>query len=118
MGRGGLPCITVGAPFRYPFVTPFLPPAPKSLTNPATPAFNAALTIFGSFLLPAEDSPTGADSDRASRATHFLDKAIEALVNLDKDNRVIDRCVDYLKQLSRLASGWGEYTFNIISASG
>jgi len=57
---------------------------------------------------PAEDSPSSADSDRGSRITHFLEKAVKAFVNLDRDNYVVDRYVDYLRQLSRLASGWGK----------
>ncbi len=74
----------------------------------AFPVFNAALVIFGSLLLPEEDSAAGTDavSSRVERTKQFLDKAIEALVRLDAGNHVLNRCVDYLKQLVRLADGW------------
>ncbi|EFX02229.1 c6 zinc finger domain containing protein [Grosmannia clavigera kw1407] len=80
--------------------------------------FNAALAVFGSLLLPEDDPsvdptlrsdrPDRPDrTDRTDRGARFLAKAIDALVCLDAGNTIVDRCVDYLRQLVGLVHSWG-----------
>jgi hypothetical protein len=45
-----------------------------------------------------KDSPLGWDIVDESRV--YIDKAIEALCQLDPGNRVIERCVEYLSKLA------------------
>lgn len=39
----------------------------------------------------------------------YLDLAAEALQRLDSGNRVIERCVEYLSQLSKILKATSEY---------
>lgn len=63
-------------------------------------AFNAGLVIFSALLLAPRDSNTNPLWAFAEQARPYLNMAIEALHNLDHGNRVIERCVQYLSQLS------------------
>jgi hypothetical protein len=73
-------------------------------------AFNAALAIFGSLLVPVDDSAVGpaSMSDRIERTRQYLDKAIEALAPLDAGNHLLNRCIGYLRQLAMLANDWSK----------
>ena len=73
-------------------------------------AFNAALAVFGSLLLPADDigldmSP---EMKHIGRGKQHLEKAVEALMKLDTHNVILDRCIDYLGQLIELVSSWSK----------
>lgn len=73
-------------------------------------AFNAALAVFGSLLLPADDigldmSP---EMKHIGRGKQHLEKAVEALTKLDTHNVILDRCIDYLGQLIELVNGWSK----------
>ena len=67
-------------------------------------AFNAGLVIFGAMHVAQNDCKT--DPDRLSRwkfvenALPYFNMAIEALQNLDRGNRSVERCVSYLSQLT------------------
>lgn len=74
-------------------------------------AFNAALVIFGSLLVPMEDIANDPiDVNRLDRVRQFLEKAVDALVQLGTQNGILSRCVDYIKRLSALVENWGELT--------
>ncbi|QKX55214.1 uncharacterized protein TRUGW13939_02306 [Talaromyces rugulosus] len=63
--------------------------------------FNAALVLIGCLMTVSKerkDSPLGWDMVDGSRV--YIDKAIEALCQLDPGNRVIERCVEYLSKLA------------------
>ncbi|KAJ3453600.1 hypothetical protein MRS44_017847 [Fusarium solani] len=66
--------------------------------------FNAGLVIFAAMQVAHDDCRR--DPDRVSRwkfvedALPYFNIAIEALQNLDRGNRVVERCVNYLSQLS------------------
>ncbi|KAL1963182.1 hypothetical protein VTN77DRAFT_8615 [Rasamsonia byssochlamydoides] len=63
--------------------------------------FNAGLVIFGALLVSSKESPHNpALWDTVERSRPYLDLAVEALRRLDSGNRVIERCVEYLSQLS------------------
>lgn len=67
-------------------------------------AFNAGLVIFAATHVAHDDCKS--DTERFSRwkfvekALPYFNMAIEALQNLDRGNRVVERCVSYLSQLS------------------
>jgi hypothetical protein len=81
------------------------------MDNQQQTAFNAALAIFGSLLVPVHDPIPGpaAMPDRAERTKQFLDKAIEVLARLEVENHVLNRCIAYLRQLAMLVNGWSEF---------
>ncbi|CAG9981191.1 unnamed protein product [Clonostachys byssicola] len=66
--------------------------------------FNAGLVIFAATHVAHDDCKT--DTERFSRwkfvekSLPYFNMAIEALQNLDRGNRVVERCVSYLSQLS------------------
>uniref|UniRef100_A0A0B7KLQ8 Zn(2)-C6 fungal-type domain-containing protein n=1 Tax=Bionectria ochroleuca TaxID=29856 RepID=A0A0B7KLQ8_BIOOC len=66
--------------------------------------FNAGLVIFAATHVAHDDCKS--DTERFSRwkfvekALPYFNMAIEALQNLDRGNRVVERCVSYLSQLS------------------
>ncbi|KAH8122456.1 fungal-specific transcription factor domain-containing protein [Trichoderma asperelloides] len=65
--------------------------------------FNAALVIFASLMIisapkePLNDTSVGI---KVNHSRPYIENAIEALRQLDSGNRVIERCVEYLAQLS------------------
>lgn len=66
-------------------------------------AFNAGLTIFGALLVSSKESrhdPSQWCAVEQSRP--YVDMAAEALRRLDSGNQVIERCVEYLAQLSMI----------------
>ncbi|CAL5868861.1 uncharacterized protein PFLUO_LOCUS3088 [Penicillium psychrofluorescens] len=65
--------------------------------------FNAGLTIFGALLVSSKESrhdPSQWCAVEQSRP--YVDMAAEALRRLDSGNQVIERCVEYLAQLSMI----------------
>jgi hypothetical protein len=67
----------------------------------AKTAFNAGLVIFGALLVSSKESPHNPGLwDSVERSRPYLDLAADALRRLDSGNRVIERCVEYLTQLS------------------
>lgn len=42
-----------------------------------------------------------------------MEKAIEALLILDRDNHVLGRCVDYVRQLEKLINSWSKIPSSI-----
>lgn len=73
-------------------------------------AFNAGLVIFGALLISSKESLH--DSSQWSvveRSRPYLDIAAEALKRLDSGNRVIERCVEYLSQLSVVLVALSKY---------
>uniref|UniRef100_A0A0B7JQX4 Xylanolytic transcriptional activator regulatory domain-containing protein n=1 Tax=Bionectria ochroleuca TaxID=29856 RepID=A0A0B7JQX4_BIOOC len=70
--------------------------------------FNAALVLFGSLLVPIQDTandPFG--MGEINRTKQYLEKAVQGLVQLGARNITLHRCVDYLKQLVGLLDSWG-----------
>ncbi|CAH0021927.1 unnamed protein product [Clonostachys rhizophaga] len=70
--------------------------------------FNAALVLFGSLLVPIQDTandPFGVGE--INRTKQYLEKAVQGLVQLGTRNITLHRCVDYLKQLVGLLDSWG-----------
>ena len=76
-------------------------------------AFNAGLVIFAAMHVARNEIQN--DPSRISRwefvenALPYFSKAIEALEDLDRGNRVVERCCSYLSQLVLLpisASEW------------
>ncbi|RYP14197.1 hypothetical protein DL765_006558 [Monosporascus sp. GIB2] len=70
--------------------------------------FSAALTVFGSLLVPTEDflGMGMASDDYRTRGRQTLGKAIHTLVELDNDNPLLNRCIDYLRQLCWHIEDW------------
>ncbi|KAH7169928.1 c6 zinc finger domain-containing protein [Dactylonectria macrodidyma] len=69
--------------------------------------FNAALVIFGSLLVPIEETASASnDAERLERVKRFIDKAAEALVQLGAQNAIMLQCVEYLRRLSGLVETW------------
>lgn len=70
-------------------------------------AFNAGLAIFAAMHVARNDIQI--DPKRLSRwefveqALPYFNMAIEALENLDRGNRVVERCVSYLSQLTLMS---------------
>ena len=71
-------------------------------------AFNACLVIFGALLVAPKDGSLNYHWDFVEQSRPFFNMAIEALRNLDRGNRVVDRCVQYLSQLSLALTRPGE----------
>lgn len=68
-------------------------------------AFNAGLVLCAALLVAPKKSTvnTATSSSRwdfLDSSSTYLSMAIEALNNLDRGNRVVERCVDYLSHLS------------------
>lgn len=49
-----------------------------------------------------------AELARLNQGRRFLQKAVKGLSHLGRNNVIIDRCVDYLKQLHSLVDRWGK----------
>ncbi|UKZ96563.1 uncharacterized protein TrAFT101_011346 [Trichoderma asperellum] len=65
--------------------------------------FNAALVIFASLMIISASKEPLNDTSVGIKVNHsrpYIENAIEALRRLDSGNRVIERCVEYLSQLS------------------
>ncbi|KAL2216905.1 fungal-specific transcription factor domain-containing protein [Thermoascus aurantiacus ATCC 26904] len=63
--------------------------------------FNAGLVIFGALLVSSKESLHDPSQwSVVERSRPYLDLAAEALRHLDSGNRVIERCIEYLTQLS------------------
>ncbi|KAJ5279909.1 transcriptional regulatory protein GAL4 [Penicillium angulare] len=65
--------------------------------------FNAGLVIFGALLVSSKERQCNPDQWRSiENSRQYLDLAADALRHLDSGNRVIERCVEYLAQLSMM----------------
>ncbi|RKU41004.1 hypothetical protein DL546_004088 [Coniochaeta pulveracea] len=72
--------------------------------------FNAGLVIFAAILIASKDSSHDPSAgEMGDRSRPFLDMAAEALRRLDAGNRVIERCADYLSQLSLILNASSMY---------
>lgn len=72
-------------------------------------AFNAGLVIFGALLVSSKESQLNPDPWRMVKDCRpYLDLAADALRHLDSGNRVIERCVEYLTQLSMILKATGK----------
>lgn len=73
-------------------------------------AFNAALVVFGCFLIYRGENKTHSDliNIAAEDMMGSLNKAIIATQNVDKGNHIVDRCRHYLQLLVNVARimGW------------
>lgn len=49
-----------------------------------------------------------AEIARLNQGRRFLQKAVTGLSHLGRSNIILDRCIDYLKQLHSLVDRWGE----------
>ncbi|KAJ5701552.1 transcriptional regulatory protein GAL4 [Penicillium malachiteum] len=68
--------------------------------------FNAGLAIFGALLVSSKESQHNPDQWRFVESSRpYLDLAADALRHLDSGNRVIERCSEYLTQLSMILRG-------------
>jgi hypothetical protein len=75
------------------------------------PAFNAGLVIFGALLVSSKESQYSPDQWRmVEDARPYLDLAADALRHLDSGNLVIERCVEYLAQLSMILNATSEFS--------
>ena len=68
-------------------------------------AFNASLVIIAGLLVSPKETDSEGDIPRSQwkfldSSAFYLNMAIEALQNLDRGNRVVQRIVDYLSQLA------------------
>ena len=68
-------------------------------------AFNAGLVLLAALLVSPKETWTEVQTNTAQwqfleNATIYLNMAIEALQNLDRGNRVVQRISDYLSQLA------------------
>ena len=80
-------------------------------------AFNAALAVFGSLLVPCSvANDLTAEIDRHERGRQFLDKAVDALLQLHPRNPVLERCVNYVRQLSKLVEAWSEFKPHVMTS--
>src|ERR1700742_2581931 len=77
----------------------------KTFFDSRLKAFNASLVIIAGLLVSPKE--TGAEGDMPLSRWKFLESsaiylnmALEALQNLDRGNRVVQRIVDYLSQLA------------------
>lgn len=73
-------------------------------------AFNAALVIFASLMIISASKETLNNTSVGVKVNHsriYIENAIEALRRLDSGNRVIERCVEYLAQLSLILNAMG-----------
>ncbi|KFZ23187.1 hypothetical protein V502_02339 [Pseudogymnoascus sp. VKM F-4520 (FW-2644)] len=68
-------------------------------------AFNASLVVFGALLVAPKDSSLNSHWGFVEQSRPYFSMAIEALRNLDRGNRVVERCVQYLLQLSSALAG-------------
>jgi hypothetical protein len=68
-------------------------------------AFNAALVVFGCFLIGRSEAKIHSDfaNVTATDTTALLNKAIAATENVDKGNHIVDRCTHYLRLLVNVA---------------
>ncbi|KAL7894090.1 fungal-specific transcription factor domain-containing protein [Trichoderma sp. SZMC 28014] len=74
-------------------------------------AFNAALVIFASFMVVSKAKEALNDTSigiKVNQSRPYIENAIEALRRLDSGNRVIERCAEYLAQLSLILSAMGK----------
>ncbi|KAJ5921542.1 transcriptional regulatory protein GAL4 [Penicillium verhagenii] len=81
--------------------------------------FNAGLVIFGALFISSKESQHNPEQWRIIESSRpYLDLAADALRHLDSGNRVIERCVEYLTQLSMVlkATTSGEQTIPRIPA--
>jgi hypothetical protein len=80
-------------------------------------AFNAALVIFASLMILSASKEALRDTSfgiKVMQSRPYIENAIEGLRRLDSGNRVIERCVEYLAQLSLILSAMGkQYTWKI-----
>lgn len=75
-------------------------------------AFNAALVIFASLMIISASKEPLNDTSVGIKVNHsrpYIENAIEALRRLDSGNRVIERCVEYLSQLSLILNAMGKW---------
>lgn len=73
-------------------------------------AFNAALVVFGCFLICQPENKTISSdftSVTAKDAIRSLNKAIIATQNVDRGNHIVDRCRHYLQLLVKVAKIMG-----------
>lgn len=86
----------------------------RLLSLNSIPAFNAGLVIFGALLVSSKESQHNLDQWRMiENARPYLDLAADALRHLDSGNRVIERCVEYLTQLSMILKATSEFSMLI-----
>lgn len=75
-------------------------------------AFNAGLVIFGALLVSSKESIHDPSQwSVVDRARPYLDIAVDALKRLDSGNRVIERCVEYLSQISVVLMALSKFIF-------
>lgn len=90
----------------------------ETLSSPLSPsdsqklAFNAGLVIFGALLVSSKESIHDPSQwSIVDRARPYLDIAVDALKRLDSGNRVIERCVEYLSQISVVLMALSKFMF-------
>ena len=82
-------------------------------------AFNAGLAIFGALLVASKEPQRNSEQWRfVEKSRPYLDLAAEVLHRLDSGNRVIERCVEYLSQLSMILNTTGKLCLSAFQDSG
>ncbi|KIW72122.1 hypothetical protein PV04_00342 [Phialophora macrospora] len=69
------------------------------ITNPMIKAFNAALVAFGVMMICQDPARVIADAPSKEACKDGLNKAVQALAKLDRGNKMVERCHDYLERL-------------------
>ena len=70
--------------------------------------FNASLVVFANSLVQRSTQVLAVDSlQQATQDIEHLSRAIDAFKLLDSDNRIVDRCTEYVQYLLRVLEHWG-----------
>jgi len=73
-------------------------------------AFNAALVIFGSLIVASKERDRNPSAwTMVSHSRPYIDTAAETLRQLDSGNPVVERCQEYLLQLSAILDPLSEF---------
>lgn len=69
--------------------------------------FNGSLVVFANSLIEQSMQPSSIASRHATNLEH-LNRAIDAFRLLDSDNRIVDRCTEYVEYLLKVLERWSQ----------
>jgi hypothetical protein len=69
--------------------------------------FNGSLVVFANSLIERSTQPAHIGS-RPSTDIDHLNRAIDAFRLLDSDNRIVDRCTEYVEYLLKVLERWSQ----------
>jgi hypothetical protein len=69
--------------------------------------FNGSLVVFANSLIQQSMHPNSISPQRSTDLEH-LNRAIDAFRLLDSDNRVVDRCTEYVEYLLKVLERWSK----------